>query len=294
MRNYRKHGRNEIWHSSVVRSPEEIALFWELLVAYANTDTQVPHRWNGLSWIELVPQHKSPFDLFAHLMLASGLVLGLSQIEAEFDPNEPGIPEDLTQQIFRTTSEQLKHQHTIFKKVLTWLCSREIATSPDIRKFTIREMKKIRPRGTGALIWGRYPTIGEGDERIIAYLEKHSVLSSMRRLYLLTSPQGERRLVALPDRWGNAVDPFCAFLVEQSLGKQSKELPVKVCARRACGRFFLPARNTGKFCSDSCRATDFWTAPKRREYMRTYRLGKLSPGARRKKSRQPSVRSPER
>jgi hypothetical protein len=294
MRNYSKHGRSQIWRSSVVRSVEEIDLFWELLVAYANLDAEVPKRWKNLSWIELVPAHKSSFDRLAHLLLASGLVLGLSQIEAEFDPNEPGIPEDLTQQIFHTTSKQLKHQHAVFKKVLTWLCSPKIATSPDIRKFTIRKMKKIHPRGTGALVWGRYPTIDEEDERMVAYLEKHSILSSGRRLYLLTSSQGKRRLVVLPDRWRDAVDPFCAFVLEQSLGKQSKELPVRVCARRVCGRFFLPARNTGKFCSDSCRATDFWTAPKRREYMRMYRLGKLSRGARRKKSRQPSVRSPER
>lgn len=287
MRSSGSNAKNGLKHHSVVLPSAAIDLFWDLLVAYANIDSDLPSRWKRLAWTNLVPTHKSAFDRVTHLLLASGFVFGLLQINAEFDPNAPGIPEDLTDQIFRKTSKQLKQHHAIFKSVLAWMCSPSSGRVPDVREMR-RLWRERNPSVAGpmVLIPGRYPMISEEDQRFVSFLEKHAALSIKSRLYLLDSSQTERELVLRAHGgWKNAVDPFCAFLLEQSLGKPFRELPVKLCTRPMCGRFFLPGKNTGKFCTGSCRARNFWTPKKRSDYMRIYRLRNLSPGARRKKLR---------
>jgi hypothetical protein len=288
MRSSGRNAKNRLRRSSVV-PPSAIDLFWDLLVAYANADPHVPRRWEKFTWTKLVPAHNSPFDRIAHFLFASGLVFGFPQIPAEFDPDEPGIPEDCTDHIFRTTSKQLKHHHEMFKSTLTWICSPSIDWIPDIREMSRlwRAKNPDAPAGPVVLTAGRYPMISEEDERIVAYLEKHAVLSVRRQLYL-----DDRILIVHPDRWKVAIDPFCAFLLEQSLGKPLSELPVKLCARRTCGRFFLPAKNTGKFCSDSCRARNFWTPVKRSEYMREYRQRNFPLGVQKKKMKEKSAGRP--
>jgi hypothetical protein len=268
----------EIYGSSVVQS---VALFWELLVAYANADSQIPRRWAKLTGIELVPSHELPFDRIARLLLASGIVVGLPHVDANFDPDELGDPGDRTDKIFRTTSSQLKRYHEVFKSTLAWLCSPKKVKARDVR-----EIQLIR-RASSALIAGRYPMISEEDEKMVRFLEKHGVFSVKRKLCFLRGFRPDRRLTLYSDRWKQAVDPFCAFLVEQCIGKAFTELPAKLCARRGCGHFFVPAKRTGQFCSDSCRAMNFWTPKKRREYMQRWRLKQLSPGVRRRKMKGP-------
>jgi|HubBroStandDraft_1064217.scaffolds.fasta_scaffold04769_13 hypothetical protein len=264
----------EIYRSSVVQS---VALFWELLVAYANADSQFPRRWAKLGGVELVPSHESTFDRIARLLLASGIVVGLPRVDPDFDPDEPGDPGDRTDKIFRTTSNQLKRQHEMFKSTLAWLCSPK-----KVNARGVREIQRIR-EASMALIAGRCPMISEEDEKIVCYLEKHGVSSAKRRVAFFRGFHSDRRLFLNSDRWIQAVDPFCAFLVEQCVGMPLKDLPAKLCARRECGRFFVPAKRTRRFCSDNCRAMNFWTPKKRREYMQKWRLGKLPPGVRRRK-----------
>jgi hypothetical protein len=264
----------EIYRSSVVQS---VALFWELLVVYANADSQVPRRWAKLSRIELVPLREPPFDRIARLLLSSDIVAGLPHVDADFDPAEPGEPWDRTDKIFRAMSNQLKRHHEMFKSTLAWLCSPKTVKAPGVR-----EIQRIRKAST-ALIAGRYPMISEEDEKIVRYLEKHGVFSVKRKLCFLRVFRPDRRLALYSDRWKQAIDPFCAFLVEQCVGKGFTELPAKLCARRGCGHFFVPAKRTGQFCSDSCRAMNFWTPKKRREYMQKWRLSKLPSGVRRRK-----------
>jgi hypothetical protein len=266
----------EFPRSSVVQS---VDLFWELLVAYVNADKQVPPRWANLSWTKLVPIYESPFDRITHLLLASGIVYGLLRIEADFNPREPRDPGDRSDHIFRATSNQLKRHHGMLKRTLGWLCSPKRRRSIDLR-----EIEPLR-RKSKALVPGRYPMINEEDETIISYLEEHGLSSAVGRLYLLDSFQGGRRLFFQRNRWKQAIDPFCAFLLEGCLGKRFNELPAKLCARRKCGRFFVPIKKTGEFCSDSCRARNFWTPKKRRDYMREWRLKRLPPGVRRRKTK---------
>jgi hypothetical protein len=262
----RSHDKNGSSTLSVFRSSERIELFWELLVAYANSDSQVPRRWAKLGGIEALPAHTSSFDRVTHLLLASELISGLPSIGADVNPYESGDPADRTDDIFHGVSNQLRRHHEMFNKTLSWLCS------PKIRKV---------PAGRiGALTTPRYLTMNEEDEPFIRYLETHGVRSVKRRVRVVGFSKKDRRMVLYVEWWRNPIDPFCVFLLEQCVGRPSGELRVKLCARRSCGRFFLPVRNTAKFCSDSCRATKFWTPKKRRKYMREWRLKRLSPGTR--------------
>jgi hypothetical protein len=271
----------DIYRSSVVQS---VALFWELLVAYANAESQVPRRWAKLRGIELLPSYESPFDGIARLLLASDIVVGLPHVDADFDPDGPGDPGDRTDKIFRAASSQLKRHHKMFKSTLAWLCSPNKA-----RARAVRDLQRIRNVST-ALIAGRYPMISEEDEKIVRYLEKHGVSSVERTLCFLRGFRPDRRLALYSDRWKQAIDPFCAFIVEQCVGRPLTDLPAKLCARRECGRFFVPAKRTRQFCSDSCRAMNFWTPKKRREYMQRWRLKRLSPGVLRRKMKASSSR----
>jgi hypothetical protein len=175
----------------------------------------------------------------------------------------------------------------MFRRALAWLCSPKIGWEP-----SVLEMKKLwrakNPSGGGGpvvLVPGRFPMISAEDERFVGYLEKHGALSSKPHLYLLRPFQADGRLVLYADRWKDAVDPLCIFLLQQCSEKLSTDLPVGLCARPECGRFFLPVRKTRKFCSNSCRARNHGTPESRREYMkRWYALQRL-PGQRRRKMR---------
>jgi hypothetical protein len=265
-----------IYRSSVVQS---VPLFWELLVAYANADAQVPRRWAKLSRIELVPLNETPFDRIARLLLSSDIVAGLPHVDADFNPNELGDPGDRTHKIFRTTSSQLNLHHELFKSMLAWLCSPKKIKARDVREF------QRKRKASAALIAGRYSMISEEDEKTVRYLEKHGVFSVKRKLYFLRGFRPDRRLIVYSDRWRHAVDPFCAFLVEQCEGSALSALPIKICTRSECGRFFIPAKKTRKFCSDNCRARNFWNPQKRRAYMQKWRLKQLPPGVRRRKNK---------
>jgi len=282
MANRRNYGTARFRQSSVVSPPTSPRYFWDLLVAYANTDLRTPsswQEWEKAVWQSAVPSssYKSPFERIAHLLLSSDIVYGLPYIDAKADLKEwreHPFSEDREDKILATAAKELRKHHRIFRNVLKWICARKVPC--DIR--TMKGSAKSAARGKPTQ-WGRYPTISAADERFVAYLERHGVLSSTRRLFLISG-----RLVSYPKRWASAIDPFCAFLVEQCAGRTHRDIPVRVCARPMCRRFFVFTRNTGKFCKASCRASNYWTRGKRKEYMREYRLKKLPPGVRRNKA----------
>jgi hypothetical protein len=171
--------------------------------------------------------------------------------------------------VFRKTSKDLMLQHRVFKEMLAWLCSRKDQTTDE------REVQK-HLRKFGRVLWHRFPD-GPADRRFLGYLKTHGVSEFKRHPHVLSGR------VCLLSQWKHPIDPFCAFLLEQCAGKLPTELPVRLCARRECRRFFTFFRNTGKFCSSSCRARSHGTPETRRKYMREWRAKKLSPGVQRRK-----------
>jgi hypothetical protein len=270
--------RRQFWHSSVVTSPEWVPLIWELLIAYANADRKVPSGWNRSEWTletaKCAPAYQSPFDRTAHMMLASGAWAFCEPVIApDFDPNRPELLEHLrargtrlhdphdeevyASHVFRRTSKELKDEHRDFRRTLKWLCSLKAHGSD--RREVERHLRKF-----GIVLEDRLPTAAK-DRPFLRYLETHGVLDFKRR------PRVGGGALFILARWKHAIDPFCAFLLEQCAGKTTRELPIRICARPECDQFFMFARNTAEFCSDSCRTRSFWTPKKRREYMRNYR-----------------------
>jgi hypothetical protein len=128
---------------------------------------------------------------------------------------------------------------------MTWLCSPKNfkpATSPG-RNFL----------ESGKLEWGRYPLIESTDENFIQYFENHGLKHFRSRLSLQ-----EGRLLLVP-RLVHLVDLFCACILNRCLGRQSSEMPVKICLR--CRKFVSNRR--GLFCSKNCQWKHYWT-PERR------------------------------
>lgn len=273
MRNY---ANDQTQTLSVLWSHRRVGLFWDLLVAYANQDLSTPQSWIRAGLPEPTPAYRSAFDKTAHLLLASRLIPGLSYVEPDYDPYEGMFEEDRSGKILRTASRQLRQGSKMFKDALTWICLQG-------KPRPLRFMRASDASKFPLAVLGRYPTISAEDERFVEYLEKRGVYASKRKLRLMND-----RLLLCLDRPRNVVDLFCAFIVEQCAGNASKELPLRHCANIECGRFFLVARKTGKFCSDNCRAKSYWTREKRRKYMRKWRLAKLSPGIRRKKAKDDS------
>jgi hypothetical protein len=290
----RNNAKSVIRQSSVVPSPDWIDLVWGLLIAYANADVRVPPGWAKsyltAEVVACIPSYECPFERIAHLLLSSG-VFGDAAIPPDFNKDRPEllallrakrstVPDCYTKEmrgwhIFKKTSKNLEDQHRIFKDTLKWLCS------PKSRCTNVREVEK-HLRKFGQAFWDRYPE-GTTDRRFLRYLATHGVLEFERR------PRVLGRRVFLLARWKHPIDPFCAFLLEQCVGKLPMELPVRFCARPECGRFFAFFRNTAKFCSASCRARSHGTPEKRREYMRRWRLKKApSPGVQRRKMKKAS------
>jgi hypothetical protein len=216
--------------------------FWDLLAAYANADIEIPVRLiEQNQWLDKVPCHKSPFDRLAHLLLCSGLVDGLLHISVDFDPAQMVIEDDRTAEIFRATSAQLNQHYKEFREVLLWLCSGRVGRKPFLRTTEVRGSNGLRT------------LTSPKEEQYLNFLESHGL--PQMRLYVRSALQkSKRRFVLYPSRWQDAVDPFCAFLIQQCASKTFANLPVKLCRKRKCGRFFVQLRSTGKFCSTLCKA----------------------------------------
>lgn len=269
----RNHANDQVHTLSVFWSRKRVGLFWALLVAYVNKDLYAPQSWIRAGLPEPTPAYKSAFDEIAHLLLASRLIPGLACIEPDYDPYEGMFEEDRSGEILRTASRQLRQDSKMFKDTLVWICSQE-------KPRPLRFMRASDALKCPRAVEGRYPTITAEDEQFVDYLEKRGV-----RAFKWSLRWMDGRLLLCPDRPRNLVDLFCAFMVEQCAGKLPKELPVRRCASVGCGRFFLVARRSGKFCSDNCRVKSYWTREKRRKYMRKWRLAQLSPDVRRKKAK---------
>jgi len=139
---------------------------------------------------------------------------------------------------FRKAVRDLERGHRDFRGMLAWLCTPKPG----------RAMRSDVPHG------------------IFRFLKKRAVDESSQRL---GSPGGGY----LPLRSGcdNAVGLLCRFVVEQAGEKMPGEIPLRICRRTGCGRFFVAHRGSAAFCSASCRAQNFWTRDKKASYMRGYR-----------------------
>jgi len=84
-----------------------------------------------------------------------------------------------------------------------------------------------------------------------------------------------------PDACESVVSPVCRFILDQierhDVGGEelSDVIPVGICSRRGCDRFFMVERaGRGRFCSDACRARayqDGLTKNEKAAKMRKYR-----------------------
>lgn len=229
-------------------------MMWELIISYANGSLGVPEGWPT----RRVPAYKHPADYAAHL-LTNLVTQGIfeSLIPAGIDPIET-YGDAIFLEVFRIASKELRREREPFRRALLWIWS-----------------EKKDPLATE-------------DKWCKAYLERHGILHHKRHVFiqgiLRRGDRGIRRVILLSQDPKHFIDLPCAFLLEQCAGKfVPDELPFRLCARRDCGRFFLPGKSTGKFCSDGCRSRNYWSPEKRRVYMREWRLKKLSPGARRKR-----------
>jgi hypothetical protein len=156
-----------------------------------------------------------------------------------------GEPTDQQNQIIDRASKELQKSHCQFRAAMTWLCS-----SKNSKAATFPSLKRLE---SGRVEWGRYPLIDKTSEGFIRYFEKHGLNHFRSRLSLQ-----EGRLLVIP-RLVHFVDLFCACILNRCVGRQSSEMPVKICLR--CRKFFSNRR--GVFCSKDCQWKQYWT-PERR------------------------------
>jgi len=88
-------------------------------------------------------------------------------------------------------------------------------------------------------------------------------------------------ILAWPNSCESVMAPVCKFILEQierhDIGEEalSDVIPIGLCGRSGCGRFFLIERaGRGRFCSDKCRAgayQDKLTKEQKAARMRKYR-----------------------
>jgi hypothetical protein len=77
---------------------------------------------------------------------------------------------------------------------------------------------------------------------------------------------------------------------EDEESEREKAVPIRICDRPGCGKFFVPRRvGRKKFCSDACvrQAQTPRSGDENRDYMRLYRLEKDTPAVLRKKLKSP-------
>jgi len=151
----------------------------------------------------------------------------------------------------RIAARDLEREHRDFTKMLVWLCTVKPGRAQPNAK------KKLS---------GEPPLRSDVPQSIFRFIKKRAVDEFRERL---TSPGGGY----LPLRSGcdNAIGLLCRFVVEQAGEKMPGEIPLRICRRIGCGRFFVAHRGSAAFCSASCRAQHFWTRDKKKEYMRAYR-----------------------
>lgn len=147
--------------------------------------------------------------------------------------NEPKKP-------FRKAVADLEREREDFVRMLRWLCAEVRSGKPSVR-----------------------PDVPKA---IFGFLRTHAVNEFRQKL---TTPGGGY----LPLRSGcdNAIGLLCRFVIERAGEKSPGEIPLRICRRNGCGRFFVARRDSAAFCSASCRAQNFWTAEKKADYMRQYR-----------------------
>jgi hypothetical protein len=94
--------------------------------------------------------------------------------------------------------------------------------------------------------------------------------------------EDDARTVYIPKytEYASIVVPICKFILEYIDFDHGKGLPIRVCKRPECGKFFVPQRTGRKFyCSDDCRAVDHQKDKSKLEqadYMYVHRLEKLT------------------
>jgi hypothetical protein len=96
-------------------------------------------------------------------------------------------------------------------------------------------------------------------------------------------------------RFKSVMSPTCKFILdrmEEANEGNSRAVPIQMCQREGCGRFFLPQRTGRKqFCSAKCVQAAHQPS---KEYTRNnvflHRLGKLSAGQRRKALAKPETK----
>jgi hypothetical protein len=156
-----------------------------------------------------------------------------------------GEPTDQQSKIIERASKELQKSHRQFRSAMIWLCSpkdSKAAASPSLKELE-----------SGKVEWGRYPLIDKTCEDFIRYFESHGLNHFRSRLSLQ-----EGRLLLVP-RLIHLIDLFCACILNSCLGRESSEMPIKICPR--CHKFFASQRRG--FCSKDCQWTNYWT-PERR------------------------------
>ena len=64
----------------------------------------------------------------------------------------------------------------------------------------------------------------------------------------------------------------CKFIFDQVDPPPAEGLPIRICKRSGCGKFYVRERSRKQYCSDSCRAADHQSKSERRDYQYVRRL----------------------
>src|ERR1700676_3405595 len=86
--------------------------------------------------------------------------------------------------------------------------------------------------------------------------------------------------------------PICKFIFEKIDPPPAEGLPIRICRRPKCGKFYVRERNPKQFCSASCRAQVHQSKSQRLAHKYVCRLEKIDDlGLLRLKFRSPALQT---